>query len=54
MKNLSPEVLRECRRLLKRRFLGWRIPELELPPDGLIDEVILEIATLIEKPESQA
>lgn len=29
---------------LKSKFLGWRTPAVELPPDSLIAEVVLDIA----------
>lgn len=30
-------------RMLKRRFLEWRRPPVDLPPDSLIEEVVIAL-----------
>ena len=37
------EEIRAGIRLLKRRFLEWRRPPLDLPPDSLIEEVVIAL-----------
>jgi NTP pyrophosphatase (non-canonical NTP hydrolase) len=36
----SADQVRDGVRLLKRKFLGWRIPPVDLPPDSMIEEVV--------------
>lgn len=40
---MNDDRMRNFVRVIKRRFLGWRIPPVELPPDSVIEEAINEI-----------
>ena len=40
---MLPEELRQYVALLKRRFLQWRDPPVDLPPDSVIEDVLRDI-----------
>lgn len=38
---MTPERKRELRDTLRAKFFGWRVPPVELPPDSVLDGVLL-------------
>lgn len=41
------ELNRHAVKLLKREFLAWRDPPVDLPADSVIEEVVAKIARLV-------
>jgi hypothetical protein len=44
---MDSELIQLGRRAIKRRFLRWRDPPVELPADSVIDAAVVEIVTLV-------
>ena len=49
---IDSELIRHCTQVIKRRFLQWRDPPVELPPDSVIEEAVIEIAAWCRLEES--
>lgn len=43
---MNDELIRAGRQIIKARFLGWREPPMELPPDSVIDDAVADIVRL--------
>jgi len=43
---MDSELVREGNEAIKRHFLGWRDPPVDLPADSVIDAAVMEIVLL--------
>ena len=43
---MDSEIIRMGTAAIKRQFLAWKDPPLELPPDSVIDAVVIEVARI--------
>ena len=44
---INDELIRFGRQAIKRRFINWRLPSVELPADSVIDAAVEDIIHLV-------